>query len=265
MLFSRYLSKRKVPCVFYIPGDVHLKRFFKIDKSIYYLSISNTRKELIENRDGVKIDGVVTPGIPQVYLEPSSENSKNQNNLLFVGRLDNQKGLDDLIVIFEKTKISYPGLKLTLVGDGPERKRIEGLIAEKGLSEDINITGQIPQTEIQRYYQNAALLLHPADRESFCIVVLEAMAFGLPVIATDLPEIREASEGEAILLSKSDLNLWAKEIRFLLENPKLRERLSVKGREVARRHTWGVKSLEFEKSLKEAVEKHNEGVRRIAG
>jgi glycosyltransferase involved in cell wall biosynthesis len=191
----------------------------------------------------------VTPGIPEAYLAQKRGDACNrEKGLLFVGRLDRKKGLDRLLDIFRMLKDRYPGLRLTIAGDGPERRRIENAIKENGLR-DIRMVGQIPQSGIYSYYLNSTVMVHPSDVESFSMVVLEAMASGLPVVATDLAAIKEASEGEAILLPKDDLKIWVEKISHLLEDGAALEEMSARMRRVAAKHTWDKKSLEFENLL----------------
>lgn len=255
ILFSNYFSRKGVPSVFFIPGDVHLDRFFRIDRSKMYLCTSETGRMRVEARSHAKVEGVVTPGIPNSYRTCERQDVAGEQRLLFVGRLDTRKGFDELLTIYETLKAQFPRLKLTIVGDGPERPRIERRAREKNLLRDIEMTGEIPHSRVHSYYLRSTVLVHPSDLETFCIVVLEAMAFGLPVVATDLPAIREASEGEAILLSKEDLAKWVDAIRLLLEDRGAWEKISARSREVAARHVWDTKASQLEGYLQKAVVK----------
>ena len=85
-----------------------------------------------------------------------------------------------------------PGLRLVIVGDGPERAFLETMVRENDLRREVSITGWLPREEVYAYYARASLLVVPSAREGLPWVALEAMSMGLPVLATrvgGLPEL----------------------------------------------------------------------------
>ena len=121
--------------------------------------------------------------------------------------------------------------RLTVYGDGPERRAIETLVVKRGLQDHVLLAGY--QADWVAQAIEADIFLNVSDAEGFCIVVAEAMLAGLPVIAGDVGGIRDyGREGENML------KLWgptagdtATAILRLVRDPRLRERLGKQARE----------------------------------
>src|SRR6266853_684590 len=157
--------------------------------------------------------------------------------LLSVGRLSREKGHADLVRAFSKMRelAGDPRLHLVLVGEGPERVRIEALCRSLNLTNVVILAGQ--QSDVNPYYGIADVLLLASHSEGCPNVVLEAMAAGVPVVATavgGIPEI--AMNGrDAILVNKHDSEGLASATADLLNNRHLRDRLVSNAREIVSR------------------------------
>lgn len=260
ILFSRYFSNLGIPCVLHIPGDVHIKNFFDYDQSSMYIANSQTTKDLIWSKYGVAVRGVVTPGIPPNIFKMSFHKIDMLNDkkiLLYVGRLDKRKGLHKLLQIFENLYKKHNDLVLVIVGEGMLRKELE-MIAHNGRKwgKKVIFAGQVSYNEIFSYYSSADILVHATEHESFGMTVLEAMAMGLPVVASDIPALREVTNNIVPLLPKEDLTIWIETIDKLLKDEYIRKELGDKERLHAREQTWSKKANEYELYLKEEV--HND-------
>lgn len=162
--------------------------------------------------------------------------------LLFVGRLEPRKGLDVAIRAFLRLRASTPRLRLCVVGDGPERARCQGMVPES-LRPDVLFVGQVAQAELPRYHASADVFLAPATSgESFGIVLLEAMAAGLPVVASDLPGYRSVlTPGrQGRLVPPGDAFALAEAAGTLLAGPALRRAMGEEGRRTAQAYAWPV-------------------------
>ena len=124
--------------------------------------------------------------IPQTidYLPETLNNIKNKN-LLFVGRLEPEKGLIDLIEIFKKINEKNKDIKLTIVGDGSQKKIIKDLIDKYNLNNYIIMTGYLSGNDLKQEFENASLFIMTSHEESFGLVLIEAMSYGIPCIAFD--------------------------------------------------------------------------------
>ena len=119
--------------------------------------------------------------------------------IISVGRLVRQKAPDVLLRAFA----DVPNARLTLIGDGPRREEIEGLAKTLGVWERMKFIPAIPHSEIPRFYLEANCFAIATHYEGFCIPVLEAMACGLPVVASDIPPIREIVADAGVVVPTS--------------------------------------------------------------
>jgi len=116
-------------------------------------------------------------------------------------------------------------INLVIVGDGPERPRIEAAARRLGVADRLRLLGRMPQQRLPEIYTAAELLVHPSSREGWPNVLLESMACGTPVVATSfegLAEIVSAPEAGRIVTEATPTGL-AEAIRELLAAPPARE------------------------------------------
>ncbi len=106
--------------------------------------------------------------------------------LLFVGRLLEWKGLAVALRAVSAIHQDFPGLRFVIAGDGPARTGLAKLSHQLGLTDIVEWAGWLTQPELEQYYRTADLLLFPSMRDSGGMVVLEALAHGVPVLCTDL-------------------------------------------------------------------------------
>ncbi len=153
----------------------------------------------------------ITQTVDNINNLPIRENigiKQDEQFILFVGSLVKVKNVDGLLKVLSNLKTNF---KLVVVGDGPERHRIEKLVCKLGLNSRIILLGQKPHEETLRIMKSCDILILPSKSEVFPIVVLEAIALGKPVIATRVGGIAEINSENLYLVD--DL----KEINPLLE------------------------------------------------
>jgi glycosyltransferase involved in cell wall biosynthesis len=127
---------------------------------------------------------------------------------LWVGRFVRRKRADRAVRVLARAAEHIPGLKATFVGDGPERAATEALAAELGL--DARFLGDLPYGRLPDVYAGASVLVTLAEREPWGLVVNEALAAGVPVVATPgVTAARELVPAGAGVVSASDLELAA--------------------------------------------------------
>lgn len=162
--------------------------------------------------------------------------------LLFVGRLEPRKGLEPLIRAFTLLKTRHPDLRLYVVGDGPERDRCQQLLPAR-LRADVVFLGRVGDAELPRFFASCDLYVSPAlGGESFGIVLLEAMAAGRALVASDLPGYRSvARDGQqGRLVPPDDPRALADAVAALLDNAALRQAMAAEGRRTAAGYDWPV-------------------------
>ncbi|WP_042692489.1 glycosyltransferase family 4 protein [Azospirillum sp. B506] len=154
-------------------------------------------------------------------------------SLLFVGRVVRQKGLDMLFEALASLPSGTRGrIALTIVGDGPARPELEAQAARLGLSERVAFRGWLGRDELPAAYRAADVFVFPSRDEGMPNVVLEAMAAGLPVVATRIAGNRDlvVEEETGLMLDADDTPALAAALTRLAEDPALRRRLGEGGR-----------------------------------
>ncbi|HKR07657.1 MAG TPA: glycosyltransferase [Gemmatimonadaceae bacterium] len=141
--------------------------------------------------------------------------SRDGQRLLFVGRLNSQKGVDHLLYALSemKTKAS-----LDIVGDGPDREDLVGLARELGLTPRVRWHGQVPQTELPELYRQAAAVVVPSVDEGLGLSAVEALLCETPVVAFDSGGLRDVIQHEktGLLVQPGDRASLAKTLDDLL-------------------------------------------------
>jgi glycosyltransferase involved in cell wall biosynthesis len=163
------------------------------------------------------------------------DSTADGDGVLYLGRLASKKGLKYLVTAMADIEAT-----LTIVGDGPERDKLEALATEIGV--DTTFVGEVPPDAVDRYYESAAVFVLPStEGEGMPNAVLEAMSWGLPVVATDsggLPTvINDGTTGYIVPMRDPDA-LQAKIIE-LLDNPRKRQQIGNSARkEVIVNYSW---------------------------
>ena len=157
---------------------------------------------------------------------------RHGKHLLFVGRLAAVKGVLVLLRAFCEVLKEHPDATLTLIGDGGERAKVEALAHELGLGEAVRFAGYCSQNEVAEALGQADLFVLPSFAEGVPVVLMEAMAARLPVVATRIAGIPElVEEGTAGLLAPpGDTLALARAMSDLLADPDLRRRMGEAGR-----------------------------------
>jgi phosphatidylinositol alpha-mannosyltransferase len=174
--------------------------------------------------------------------------------VLFVNRLDPRKGFAVMVRAFELLVRTHPEALLVVAGDGRERTAVNRLPA--ATRERVVMLGSVPHHRLPPYHAASEVFCAPATgRESFGIVLVEAMAAGLPVVATDIPGYREvvADAESGILVPAGDHEATAAALRTVLDDPELGKRLADGGRRQAQRYSWEVVTREVEAAYEEAA------------
>lgn len=175
-------------------------------------------------------------------VTPIEEFCDGKKNILFLGRLEFRKGLNYLLKAFLLIKKEIPDSRIIVVGPGTRlRKRYEKWVRRHHLEKDVIFIGYVPYSDLPRYYKTADVYCSPATgRESFGIVLLEAMAVGTPVVATNIAGfagvIKDGEDG--LLVPPKDYQSLAEALVSVLNDKALQQRLVAKGSLKAKEYSW---------------------------
>lgn len=169
---------------------------------------------------------------------PGPASRRHPARLLAVGRLVEKKGFD---VLLEAMRRTTAPVALTVVGDGPERARLEALA--EGLP--VTFRGQLGRAELDAAYGEADIAIAPSrpaasgDQDGLPVALLEAMGAGLAVVASALPGLDEAIEPghSGVLVPPGDVDALARSLSVLAEDPELRVALGEAARERSRAYS----------------------------
>ena len=153
-----------------------------------------------------------------------------------MGRLHPQKGFDLLLEAFERIQAKHPQWHLTILGEGPMREELELLRAKLGLTHRVSFPGSVQ--DVNDRLRQADLFVMSSRFEGFPMALCEAMACGLPVIATDCLSgprdiIRDGIDG--VLVPVADVNALAAGLDHLINNPLKRQQLALAAPQVLER------------------------------
>lgn len=158
-------------------------------------------------------------------------------HIMTAGRLTGMKGFDILVKAFAQIADEFPEWNVTIFGRGPNKKQLKELVKELGLDDRIKLPG--PVTPLDAEWQRASIAVVPSRFEPFGLVIVEAMAAGLPVIASAVKhgplEIIE-SEENGLLVAPKQPEVLAEAMARLMRDPELRRRLADGGLSTAKQY-----------------------------
>jgi phosphatidylinositol alpha-mannosyltransferase len=174
--------------------------------------------------------------------------------VLWVHRLDHQKGFPVAVRAFARLAAELPDVHLVVAGDGHDRDAV-GLLPDDDRRRVVML-GTVPNEDLPALLAGADAFVAPAlGQESFGIALVEAMAAGVPVVASDIPGydevVRDGMDG--VLVPPADVDALATALRRVLEDPDLAARLARAGRERAAGYSWDVVAPRLEAIYERAV------------
>jgi glycosyltransferase involved in cell wall biosynthesis len=148
--------------------------------------------------------------------------------ILFVGRLHPMKNIETLLYAYKTVVETHRNVILTVVGTGPEEKKCKELVERLGLTDKVKFLGHIPSEKIARYYNIADMYVLTSLWEEWSNTIMEAMASGVPVIATSVggnPHLVKDKE-TGFLVPPKDPNILAEKIRYVLDHSSEMEKIA---------------------------------------
>jgi glycosyltransferase involved in cell wall biosynthesis len=194
---------------------------------------------------------VIPEGVDQPYLVPDPETISEARHryrlgdvpyVLWVGSLEPRKGVGTLVAAMARLALGgggTPPADLVLAGyPGWQNSRLIAAEDKARLGPAFHQLGRLPEVELQALYAGATVFAFPSIHEGFGLPVLEAMAAGVPVVASDIPAIREVAGDAAVLAAPGDADAWAEALEGVLGSTPRQVQLARAGRQRAALFPW---------------------------
>ena len=234
-------------------------------------SIMSSVARRFSRHQGNSLDGMIIPSRPMMEvlrdygvttyaeviptgLEPESFVTGNRADfrkkynippdrpmLLFVGRVAHEKNIQFLLQVVNRARLDVPQILLLIAGEGPARSALEHEVLRMGLSEHITFIGYLDRhTELNSCYHSADIFVFSSRTETQGLVLLEAMAQGVPVVSTAEMGTRDVlREGAGVWIAKEEAEDFSGKVVAMLGDAGVRARLGEAGREYA--HGWSAR------------------------
>lgn len=207
-----------------------------------FVAISKkTKSDLVRCKVKPQLIDVVPVGIDLDRIMNIAPSAK-ATDVLFAGRLIQEKRVDLLLEALAIAKTNLPTISCLIIGDGPERRSLEQLAAKLGLSDNVAFTGFVDQDGLTAQMKSSKVLVLPSVREGFGLVIVEANACKLPVISIshEMSAVRELIQDgiNGFLLSKISPDQIAKAVLMIVRDDELRKKLAENGFEMSKRYAW---------------------------
>jgi phosphatidyl-myo-inositol alpha-mannosyltransferase len=218
---GRYFKRLHACIAVSVPARDFISRYFPGDYRIVPNGIDTSR---------------FRPGNPAL----SELRSPGRKTLLFVGRMEQRKGFGILLEAYAQLRRRRSDVRLVAVGEGPQREGYERQVDSFGIPE-VLFCGRVGSEILPQYYASADMFCSPATGgESFGIVLLEAMASGVPVLASAIPGFTAVIDGgkEGLLVPPDQPRVLAQAIDTLLNDDDLCRAMGANGLRTAQRYDW---------------------------
>lgn len=230
---------------------------FVLKHSEIIIALSDDMKNrLLESHKRTNII-IIPNGIDMCKFARHQEKNKIKNTLdivhdkkiiLFVGTLKKVKGVEYLIEAIKYTVQDYPNLLLLIVGDGDNMNSLKSLVERYELSDFVSFKGGVQNEEIPYFMALADIFVLPSLSESFGIVLLEAMASGIPIVASNvggIPSLIENGENGFLVEPKSPEQI-ADKIKLLLADSEVRAYIGRNNKKKSKNYSWESIAKELE-------------------
>lgn len=188
----------------------------------------------------VKKIRVLVNGVDTVKFSPKAKRFGSKKvRLVTTGRIIETKGIDVLLKALTLILKNY-NVMLTVVGDGPDRARLEGIARDLKISDKVIFTGKVMPDEMPKYLDDADIFVFPSYKETTPNSLLEAMSAGLPCVVCDIDGVREVVGDDcAIKVPAGDVSSFAKAMVKLIAEPKMRETIAANARKrIEEAYSW---------------------------
>jgi glycosyltransferase involved in cell wall biosynthesis len=223
------------------------------------VTVSSATKQNLVKTFGLKAEKIVACGSGiDVELIDSVKFRKKKNQIIYVGRLVPHKHVDELILAVQKLRSDIPDIKCKIVGDGVLKEKLEKMIENLDLRENVELLGTLPEyKDVISLIKSSEILVLPSTKEGFGLVVLEAMRCKTVPVVYELAAYRDfASTSEVAITPPRDVGALASSISGLLRKRKKLNKMAKSGFRTSANHTWEKFAMRVQKVFFEVHRSH---------
>lgn len=175
--------------------------------------------------------------------------------VLYVGRVDPEKKIGTVIDAFDKTLAAIPNAFMVIVGDGVDKTRLMKKVSDMGLTESVKFLGRVLPPDLYELYKTGSLFATASEIETQGIVLIEAAATGLPLIAVDKGAVSEVciTGKNGVLCEPGNVDEIAAAMKKILGNDEVREKYSKESIKIASEHDFENTLTKFENIYKKVL------------
>ncbi len=206
----------------------------------FIIGSPSTHKEYLEWGFPPEQVTIINYCVNRAVYFPSETDVHDPDRICYFGRLKKYKSVDHLLRAFDELRHEYPRLTLHMIGDGDDRPRLEALAAELGLGDRLVFHGFIDEDQKAPLLQTMNFVVNTSSKEGWGLTVVEANACGVPVIAADVPGLRDSvvNGSTGLLYEFGNIQQLGAHMRALLDSPARREELSEAALQWADKFDW---------------------------
>ncbi len=235
-VFARYLPKPLAAVAKFLEAKV----MPWVYRDCYYVTVSQSSKQAMIDQLGIRADRIqiVHNGIDPNELKPGKKTVRP--TVLYLGRLKPYKSVDVLVKAFAQVATRRPDAQLVVGGTGEAMEDLKGLTAKLKIASKVKFLGYVPEPRKIRLMQQAWVFVNPSYAEGWGITTIEANACGTPVIASDVPGLRDSvkSPETGRLVPYGDVAAFATSILHVIDDNELRLTMSVSAKAWSDTFDW---------------------------
>ena len=196
------------------------------------------------------------PGKPSAQVAKELQLDLNKPRVIYVGRVDPEKSIEKVVEAFSLALKKVPDAELLIVGDGIAKPELEKLVREKGIEDKVKVPGRIMPPKLQEVYRTGMLFATASKTETQGIVLIEAAATGLPLVAVDAGAVRELCQNRknGLLCRPDNVRQMARAMVKILSDKKLQEQYGAGSLDIAKKHDINHTLSRFEEIYQIAIQ-----------
>ena len=219
-------------------SEIPIKRVYK--NSYFEVISDSTRNDVVRRGiDGNRVKTIVCGIDHKTYNVPENYTKPKEKSIVYVGRIKKYKSVQHIIRALPKIR-KETDVNLIVVGDGDYKKNLEKMAAELGLNDYVRFTGYVSQEEKVKILRDAYISIYPSLIEGWGLVNIEANACGTPVVASDVPGLRDSVKKDfsGLLYKYGNIEELSSKIIYLLQDKKRYEKFRMGALSWAKQFRW---------------------------